>query len=146
MTRAFTTNTAQTNCNTLRACNFVLKSLPARFFWGGTRWSSRRNQKGKKGAAIIYISVFSVQVERVAEDAEQHSPSPRRKKKEGLPVCPPSVDPDQPHPLSLCDPDRSCPDVRLRHNGGKETALAPRLCPSRCGSVCLLLHQKQKKK
>lgn len=60
-------------------------------------------------------------------------------RKERIPVRPPSVDGDQPHSLSLCDPDRSCPDVRLRHNGGKETA---RLCPSRCGRVRLLPHQK----
>lgn len=34
------------------------------------------------------------------------------------------------HLLSLCDPDRCSSSVRLRHHGGKETALTPLLSPS----------------
>lgn len=106
----------------------IIKSAPLWILQDATR-------KGWKGAELIYISLFCVQIV-----SHRGRSSPRRKERENPRL--PLVDPDQPHPASLCDPDRSCPDVRLSHNGGKETALTPRLCPSRCGSVCLLLHPK----
>lgn len=121
---------------TLAGREIHFKSLPA--VWGRDHQvGAALNLTKGKGAEIIYISLFCF-----SGSESQRTPSSTALllgvKKERIPVCPPSVDPDQPHPLSLCDPDRSCPDVRLRHNGG---TLTPRLCPSRCGRVCLLLHQ-----
>lgn len=109
---------------TLAGREIHLRTLPT-VFGTGRLIRNKKVQKESTSAAFVRKS-------RVAEARRAADPPPWTEK-----------DPSallggsrSAHPLSLCDPDRCSSSVRLRHHGGKETALTPLLSPSAVVAVC----------